>query len=381
MSWTKQNLYGLSDRFQVRTQQEVFKFNQLDSGYNSYNESLWIQSERDELNYQLKTMFNEITEWVGYYPRPIWKKIKVPLDNFEYYYNEKIYIPESAYLNSLGVRATELIESGVTYTTSPLTGLKTVALFEVETDEIEDGELVLFHTANDSFGKSADERFRVLPSQVYYDGSSYQIEVPYARLIKPELWKTQFNNGDPEQRNGYSPTDTDNFVTSLDVYRVYTDSTIKGKLIGYPLDYSGSSELQSVNVNIVISDGQNSEFKIIANQESVLFEPTHVEVWCNIGKPLNENGDMESILEEFIIRKAKVEMGLNARLAEAKISGQWQYDALPAYTKTDVNSGYGGIGARRNPIGLRNVDVEMFKKLMPIANYRGKILDKRFWDV
>lgn len=379
MSWVKVNTYNLIDRFQVRTRQEIFKFHQLNIDYNDYNLSIWIQDERDELNYQLKTMFDEMKEWLGFYPRPIWKKIKVPLDQYDSYWNKILTIPESAWLIDLGVRNVELVEAGATYVKSPLTGQALNVTFTITADEITDGEIALFHKESDAFDNVADDRFRVLPSQIYYNGTAYVITVPYARLIKPELWNTQFINGDPLQRKEYLPTDDSNFVTELDVYRVYNDSTIKGKLIGPPFDYSSDETLQTQEVNITIIDSEDATFKIQGNQSVVSFNPTHIEVWAYIGYPLTDEGYMNSIIEEFIIRKARVEMGINARLAEAKISTQWQYDNLPAYSKFDVQSGQGGVGYRPNPIGARNVDIEAFIKLMPICNYRGKLLDTRLY--
>lgn len=380
MSWVKTNTYGLLDRFQVRTRQEPFKFNQLDNDFNNYSEAIWIQDERDELNYQLLTMFNEMKDWLGFYPRPIWKKIRVPLDQYNTYYNTTLTIPESAYLQELGVRDTELIESGATYVNSPESGLTINAVFTITTDEITDGEIHLFHTSDDAFGNVADERFRVLPSQIYYNGTAYVITVPYARLIKPVLWNTQFLDGDYLQRKTYSPTDDINFVTELDVYRVFNDSTITGKLIGAPFDFSTDTTLQSQTCNITILDVEEATFKIQANQETIDFNPTYVEVWAYIGYPVNDDWSMYPIIEEFIIRKAKVEMGINARLAAAKISTMWDFDEVLSYLKPDANSGRGGTGYIRNPIGKRNVDVEMFKKLSPIANWRGRILDTRLYD-
>ena len=378
MSWVKNNTYNLIDRFQVRTRQEIFKFHQFDSGLNSYGESIWIQSERDELNYHLLTQFNEMREWLGFYPRPIWKKIKVPL-NQQLNYDEQIYrIPESAWLNDLGVRATELIEAGATYTKNPISGQATHAVFEITTDEVTNGEVCFFHTASDSFNNIADDRFRVLPDSIYYNGASYIVSVPYARLIKPILWEKEFVTFDPQDRQSYSISDDSNYVGSLDVYRIYNDSTVSGRLIGAPYSYSNSSALQSENVAITVLDSEDATFKI-QSDSSLSFNPTHVEVYAYIGYPLTEQKLMYPIIEEFVIRKSRVEMGINAKLAEVKISTLWQYDYLPSYTKMDNNNAFGGVGYRPNPIGARNVDVEMFAKLLPISNSRGKINDMRFW--
>lgn len=377
MSWVKNNTYNLLDRFQVRTQQEIYKFHQINSDFNQYQQSIWIQSERDELNYNIKTMFDEMKEWLGFYPRPIWKKIKVPLDQ-QYVYWDKIYnIPESAWLNELGVRAVEIIEANVA--TNVDANQDNVTL-TITTDEISNGEVVIFHIAGDAFNNTADDRFRILPSNIYYDGTDYQITIPKARLIKPSLWLSEYIGGDPENRVEYSKVNVSDYSSNVDVYRVYNDSTIKGQLVGPPYDYTSLTTEQREDVNITIINAEDGTFKIQAKQEIVEFEPIHVEVWCYIGYPLTEQNLMNPIIEEFIIRKAKVEMGINARLAAAKISTQWDFDELPAYTKPNSNDSRTGIGYRPNPIGALNVDVEMFKKLMPIANWRGKILDKRFWE-
>lgn len=379
MSWAKINTYNLLDRFQIRTRQEPYKFHQIDSGFNDYSESIWIQDERDELNYQIKTMFDEMREWLGFYPRPIWKKIRIPLDSYQTYYaQDYLEIPESAWLLGFGTRNTELIQSGVAIASKP-TNSDYVSL-TITTSEITDGELCLFHTSDDAFGNTADDRFRIYQDNVYYDGTSYQVKVHYSRLIKPVLWQDQFVNGDYKDRKEYTKNDTSNYVSEIDVYRVYNDTSTNGRLIGSPYDFSGLTTTQTSEVDLILLDSENSYFKIVGDGSyPTTFEPNLIEVDAYIGYPLTEQNATYPIIEEFIIRKSKVEMGMNARLASAKISTQWDYDDLPAYTKPDANSGRTGIGAVGNPVGLRNVDVEMFRKLMPIANYRGKILDKRFW--
>ena len=378
MSWTKNNIYNLSDRFQVRTRQEPYKFRQIDSGFNSYSESIWVQDERDELDYQLKTMFNEMQQWLGFYPRPIWKTIRIPLDYYQLYYSQEyLKVPESAWLLNFGVRATEVVEENVVI--AEKTNSNDFITLSITTDEITSGEVSVFHTASDSFNNVADDRFKILPDNIYYDGTDYKIKIHYSKLIKPSLWEEQFLNGDPEQRNSYTKNDVSNYVDFIDVYRIYNDDTIKAKIVGPPFDFTTNTTIQEKTVNAVILDSENGYFKIVESGAYSTFEPTSVEINAYIGYPLTEQGLMNPIIEEFIIRKAKVEMGINARLAEAKISTQWGFDDLPAYTKPDANSGRVGIGYRPNPIGARNIDVELFKKLMPIADVRGKILSEREW--
>ncbi len=381
MSWRKVNDYGLLDRFQVRMQQEVFKFNQLDIGYNEYSESIWVQSERDELNYQLRNQFFNFQEWLGFYPQPIWKEIDVPLDQYYEYFECDIEVPESAHLQAFGVRATELITSGASFTKVPASGQAFNVTLEIAMDKVASGEIAIFHTATDSNGSVADENFRIYPSQLYYDdnSSSYKITIPYARLIKPSLWLSEFVNGDPQNRISYSPTDDSNFVSSVDVYRIYNDSTTDATLIGAPYDYTTETALQTQTVTAVILNKENSVFKLKGGDAFPTFNPSFVRLNCYIGYPKTDEGFMNQKLEEFILRKAKVEMGLNSKLAAAKISEMWQYDYLPAYTKPDDNNALSGIGYTPNPIGARNVDVEMFKMLTPLANYRGSLNDMRRW--
>lgn len=375
MSWTKENTYGLFDRFQTLMVQEPYKFRQIDSEYNDYSRAIWIQNERDELNRSIKTVFDEIRQWIGFYPRPIWKEIKIPLDDYSIYFaQEYSSVPESAWLNDLGVRSVELIESEAEYVKSG-----DFALFTITTTEISDGEVCFFHKSEDAFGNTADERFRVYPDNIYYSDGSYNVKIHYSKLIYPEKWLTEYVDGDPQNRKEYDKNDGINFSTSLDVYRVYNDSTVQAKVIGAPFDFTTSTVLQEQNVNVVILDEEEAIFKIQETGSIATFEPTHLVLNAYIGYPLTSQNYMNPTLEEFILRRAKVDMGLNAKLSEAKISEQWQYDYLPAYTKANTNSAFGGVGFVPNPIGARNVDVEMFKKLLPISNWRGKISDQRFW--
>ena len=374
MSWSKLSTYNLLDRFQERTLQEVYKFNQIESDFNNYGQSVWVQAERDNLDRALLTNFHLMREWLGFYPRPIWKTLKIPLDSHYAYYDKTLIVPESAWLWAFGSRAVEVLAAGVAPTADG-----DMYRLTITTPLITDGELAIFHVDEDAFENTNDDRFRILPSMVYHDGTDYHIDIPKARFVKPVKWTTQYNNGDPLDRVTLEKDDSGNFAQTVNVCRVYNDPTTKARVTAPPFDFSSETTKQSQEVEVTVIDEQEASFKIKQNS-FVTFDPYYVEIDAYIGYPLGVDGNMHQSIEEFIIRKAKIEMGIAARLAAAKISTQWDFDDVKAYEKTDLSSGRGGVGYKMNPIGARNVDVEMFKALYPIADWRGKITDQRFWS-
>lgn len=70
-----------------------------------------------------------------------------------------------------------------------------------------------------------DSEREITPSKITYSGGNLTIEIPRCRLLKPNLF------GTITATEGVEKTDTDNFVSAVDVKRVYNDPSTNATLV------------------------------------------------------------------------------------------------------------------------------------------------------
>ena len=75
-------------------------------------------------------------------------------------------------------------------------------------------EIVVYHTGT---------KQRILPSSIRINSGNITLYIPRARLVKPSL--------EDNAVQGLEYADTNNFVTSVDVNRIYTDPSVNAKII------------------------------------------------------------------------------------------------------------------------------------------------------
>lgn len=368
--------YGLLDRWQIRYLQELYAFHQVEAGYESYTPTVWIQGERDELARNINLAFHDAAKWLGYYPKPIYRTLRLSIDPYRSWADQAYTIPHSAFIQEFGTRGTELIEAGVSVTYSNVSGgvFNDTATITVTTSEITNGEPQLFFRAADGAPGVADERYFITPDRIYYNGSAYVFTVPRARLVTPNAQRVDLIDADPERRVKLSPDNAStSFAVSVDCYRVYTNTSIPARLVSSP--QNGQTEPTYTTVSAYSLDADDAQFALYLGSGNArpAYCPFAVDVNVLIGKPLS-NGQMDSRLEEMILRIATANLPTGNQLVRYRVSNQWQYDHHRA---DDIGR---GIGLVMNPLGNRNIDVVASREYYNAAlGHRGLIRNERLW--
>lgn len=376
MAWSQFESRGLLDRWQERLNQQLYSFHQVADGYEDFTPEVWVQRERDELAAQLQNYYDVLAYWLGYSPTPRYRVEVVPIDDYLSFDRQPYELPH-ARISVFGQRATELIEADVSVTYSDRSvdtdAIDDIGTITVTAPEITDGVLAVYFRTTDGATGSAVETYRVTPTRVSYSGGDYTVVFPRARLVKPTAWDVQFINADPRNRNKLDVNDDANFVTSVDVYRLYTDTTTQAELLSEPLDPTASGPLVSA-VTPYLTEARPGQVRLTRSDPVANGEPYAVRFYYREGYPY-VNAERRvgfGPLETVLVRLARAGLPIDAESVAYRVSNQWKSDLGYAIEDSNGNP----VMADANPLGQRKVDVDTWRVLRTFAdNYTGRVLD------
>lgn len=192
-------------------------------------EDVWYQypwqheddfASREDLAYAISDAEDEIAAILGYYPAPKWIYGEVHDWNAMYGYAPRI-VTDYGYVISGGVRASDLIEAGasVTYSDPNGDGWNELATVSVATALTNEQQIKLYFA-----GMSGVPEWEIRPlKSVSIAAGVATITLDSWLLFDPDYWEAV-----PGQ-TGVSiinPEDSGSYVTTVDVYREYTDTTV-----------------------------------------------------------------------------------------------------------------------------------------------------------
>lgn len=206
------------------------------------------------------------------------------------------------HFQAAGIIARSLLDddAGVTYsaryTGDPLDELATISVTASVIGDISDPhEIAVYFTAADRFSETISETWRIRPLTVVIAGNTATITGHKAQFVKPE------------QEEGTKPDNLDatvagNFVTEVEVYRTYTDSTStdsnpnQGQAIWLvPPGCSDDCEVKTGPLCLNIHDDQLGWVKVDPAQTwPYNYEPDYVEINYLAGFP-RTNGRMDPL--------------------------------------------------------------------------------------
>jgi len=304
--------------------------------------AVYIQPDRDTIANALDVSINKMAHIMKYWPMPKWFKntmsfgAGVPLRR-EIFQTFSVKNGGSYKLIEFGQRATSIIQAGaaIVYSDVGGYGVFNTATITVPAGVLTDvNEVQLFFQLADQQANAASgaglERYQITPIQVTLTGGNFVITAPRALFVKPTIWATPYLVTDPNLQdvnaanNGNASTD---FVTAVDVYRVYNDNT---------------TQIEVLDWNNVVLDKFNA---VIVNDLPGLFtfentclsflssccanRPTRLRVSYRAGEPL-VNGFMNNDLELAIIRLANVFMPVELCTFCAATKNMWNQDRNPS---------------------------------------------------
>lgn len=339
--WSRNESYGLADRFISRMIMPAYPFQQVEDGFNDFSPSVWVQGERNELSLLLKTEVDQFNYWVGYNPLPIYKVREIPIRESNFW-NTAFTVSE-AYLQKLGREGKEFLENvTVTYNGDSAT-------VEIITDQLPNDESIgLFYTVQDGAITQGNNLYKLGNLDVRYSIDRYIITTHKSAFVKPslQLELDSFINGDPDKRKKLSKTDSTNFVETIDVFRVYHDDTVKVELLYID---TTTNLISTLNCDAYITDSYQGEFKLSYNTLGLWSNVVSLRVYYQAGYPLTSSNLMFESFESIILRRAKALLPNSVKEVAYRISTNYYNDTKQIF---DYPNGMLYV----NPLGDRVID-------------------------
>lgn len=230
---TVADTHGLLSAWAEHMEVSPWGFNQvtgngIDALLTNKSAKFFVQPERDNVARALAQAIEQGVKVARFYPRPAWLSCQIPVDPRRYITRQRL-TTEYGYIKAIGKRAVTLIEAGatVTYSDTNGDGVDDLATISVTTSITAADEIQVFFRAADSLASAADERWRIEPLRVTVSGGTATITGHRALFVKPSVWRVPYTPPaySDASKNSASPQNAADFVTAVDIYRVYADPT------------------------------------------------------------------------------------------------------------------------------------------------------------
>lgn len=256
--------------------ESIWHFNQVAGDDAPLNKPcpVYVQPGRDMLARSLYNAYSQVRSALSYDLQPVWHSQQVRLGGGAPWQFQSLRL-KWLKLKAFGSRATTLISASaaIVYSKSDAslaaddTATITVTTTLTDADEIQ----VFFRTA-DGAPNAADARWQIVPLTVSIAGGNAIITGHRSLFVQPQIWKTPYVGINQVTRHEAQTTDANDFVTLVDVYRVYADATSAVTLSSDPLSAwcCGGSSTPGVSVTQAgvgwIEQADESIFRIRLDQ-------------------------------------------------------------------------------------------------------------------
>lgn len=180
---------------------------------------MWSEWQRQNISDALAMAQQLIEDIVNYPLCPTWITGAYDIDEDPRYVDQQAGIGNPVVTRwtkiiQAGVQATSTIQAGATvdYSDADISVVGPIATTVTDTSEVK-----VFYPGSERI---------ITPSRVTISGGNLTIQIPRCRLVDAELLD---NTGDPNV--GLEKTDTSNFLTTVDVKRIYNDPSTHAHLV------------------------------------------------------------------------------------------------------------------------------------------------------
>lgn len=311
--------FALLNRWQSTLDINAYHFNQAAGDGAPYVgdncREVWIQPEREHVARALYNAVTKMRDAMGFYPRPVYLSERIPFGRGVPWQLQMLQTRwGNRKLIEFGQRAVSVISAGasVVYSDSDGDGVPDLATITVSSGVSTD-EVALFFQTADGAPSAAHELWEITPIAVTQSGGTTTITAPRAYFVKPStIWNIPRDPSDPNtlEKNAADTMQPSHFVTAVDVYRVYTDTTTPLQVYGDPI-YSQSTSLgknlATTGVARIVDADQGLFEARVENCDCVSHHIQGVQVYYKAGQAL-EYTHMRSDMEEACIRLANTLM-------------------------------------------------------------------------
>lgn len=305
--------YGLLARWPALMDESLYRFFQMAGDGVQVTDTedatrVYVQYEREQVATALNRAVETMRPYLGFYPRPhyVQNPVMLTVRGDIPWYLQTYQLP-FGHLVEFGQRAVTVIDAdaAVVYRDTDDDVLDDTASITVTTD-VDASEVQVFYRTADGAPSGAHRNWRIEPVTVTDNGDgTVTITGHRALFVSPALWAQPYTNPDYRNPNAGDANQGDGFVTAVDVYRVYTNTTGAVKLISSPRDTSDYEvEVEADIINPVLGTFSLREM----DGGSTPVRPRQVRCYARAGYPETEDGLMHPALEQSIVRFANTLM-------------------------------------------------------------------------
>lgn len=288
--------------------ENIWRFNQVAGDEAPLNVpcQVYIQPERDMLARTLYSAYARIRSRLRYDLQPQWHTDLIPFGDGR---PLVLQSQQTMYkkLKAVGSRATSVIQAGaaIVYSKTATQNVDDTATITVATTVTDPDEIQVFFRVADGADGAADERWRIMPVEVTLSGGNAVIVGHRALFVKPSIWKKPFTGASQVTRNEALTTNVGDFVTQVDVYRVYPDPANAVTLITDPILYQSSGFTQGLTQAGVayIEDALHGVYRVRLDGICWKYFPEYIQFNYLAGQVLSY-GDMDSELADAMVHLA-----------------------------------------------------------------------------
>ncbi len=369
---TKTETYGLLGVWCELMLEDIWHFNQvIGASAPDLGCPVYIQPERERLARMLFKAANRVKQYLGFDIVPIWSQRDFVLQAGVPYERQIFTLNHNRYVEAFGQRSVSLIQAAapIVYSDEDGDGVDDTGTLTIATT-VDADEIQCFFMVIDGAPSAANTYYRVIPERITSTGVVVTIEIHRANLVVPSIWAQPFDPGDPNrlERNTADMANVADFVRSLDIYRVYTDTTTPVIVHSDRLleGYTTSLDQFTDTVGYVqLVDAELGEFRIRHSCANVPLYPERFTVYFKAGYPLTDQR-IDPVLAEAVMRIANGDNAVAAWCAmceQTKVVWQRDTDTMSReeLQQTDV----------ANPFGLKVGQVQGWRLLRDYAIYAG----------
>jgi hypothetical protein len=316
--------YQIIDDWRRLCNQSPFIFNQaLGIGsnlfdHNTNTSTVFVQPDRDLAAQSMTEAFERLRDDVlNFAAKPSWVvEEEINFDRTRPLALQRLST-RYGFLQAIGRRATTLIEADVAITYSDVGGLGTNDTATMTTTTTVDAdEIAIFYRVTDGAPSAANQYWRIYPAKVTKSGNTATIVADRANFIKKVYIDQPYESPNFNEGNAADTGAAGDYLTAVDVYRVYADPATAVQLKADPYfegDYT-STTLSNTNASAIILNKRLGEFAIRTGAD-LCPTPYKVVVSYYAGYDL-QNGLADYKLKNAVVRLAntlmrKVPNGLN----------------------------------------------------------------------
>jgi len=187
-----------------------------------------------------------------------------------------------------GERASTLLEADVNivYSSVALPNIDDTATITLTDTETDPDEIQVFFRVADGADSAGDEYWRIYPLRVVRtNASTITITGHRSLFVQPSIWGNEYTQVSGLVRNFATTTIAGDFITQVDIYRVYTDTTNGVTVKGGSTAYNNADDVSAIATPRFV-DADNGIFQARFDYPSATSGIDTVELKYLAGFPL-----------------------------------------------------------------------------------------------